>query len=313
MRFRLLAFVLGWGWVSAVVAQVNPRLTTVAIDLTPLDPASFERLDGLALEKRILLRLVQDGFAVVRPEQGPDVLVSVRVAGQSLVLEALARPSVKSAIVLIDDRPRAELHLEVTQKLVALLRTALPSQISLSAPAPAARGPTASTNRTWLAAGQWEASSSVQVLARSGGADLLLAIGASHAIADLIWIDLDGGWSPSSAPRLHVNEWQLSTGASYRWILGTRWCGSAGLQLGTLAHQYAYSESGAKLPGGTRVDALLLLPLRITYGLSSTWQVGLHVTPGAANRSRGHETDAGFIWHRGALRVQSGVSVGATW
>jgi hypothetical protein len=306
MKCELLVLLLGLGVASSAAAQLRPGLVTVAVDMTRLDAASFAHVDGLGLEKRILLRLVEDGFAVVRPEQGPNAVVSVRADGAELVLEARALQSVQVARVAIENLRHAELHLELTQRLVALLYAALAPPVQAAAPA---HPPLAAEPRPPVATPAWELRTSAQVLVRSHAADPLLGLAASTAVVDAAWLDVDGAWSTSGGKDLSVNEWQLAAGASYRRTLGENLYGSVGLQAGALAHHYEFSAASATQPRGTRFDTLYLLPLRLTRTFGSRWQIGLQVTPGVANRGRGHETSAGFVWKRSAWRVQSGITV----
>src|SRR5262245_7257380 len=64
---------------------------TVAVDVSSLDARSFRELDALALEKAVMVRLVQDGFAVVSPSADPQVSVRVRKQGAHLLVEARGR------------------------------------------------------------------------------------------------------------------------------------------------------------------------------------------------------------------------------
>jgi hypothetical protein len=303
MRSGLFVSLLGWLLASSAMAQPRSGLVTVAVDMTQLDAASFARVDGVGLEKRILLRLVQDGFAVVRPEQGPDVLVSVQAKGPDLMLEARTQQGVKVARVAAVDLPFGELHLELTQRLVALLHAVL-------APVPtAAPIPTVTPTPT----DEWALNLGAQVLIRSGGVDPLIELNAGAAAVGPLWLELAGAWSTSRGTDLRVHEWQLAAGASCRFKLGDAMYGSMGLQVGALAHDYHFSAPAAARTRGTRVDTLFLLPLRLTTTFGSRWQIGLQVTPGAANHSRGHQTSEGFVWRRGALRLQTGLIAGAVW
>jgi hypothetical protein len=80
-RLALLAIPLA---VSAAATSSWARnAPTVAVDLATLDVVTYQELDGLSLEKRVVVRLVQEGFAVVAPTEQPDIW---RVCGEAFVV-----------------------------------------------------------------------------------------------------------------------------------------------------------------------------------------------------------------------------------
>ena len=60
---------------SAGDAPVADGSPSVGIDMTRLDAATYRRLDALTLERRLVVRLVQEGLAVVAPSQHPSLVV----------------------------------------------------------------------------------------------------------------------------------------------------------------------------------------------------------------------------------------------
>src|SRR5262245_5836883 len=64
---------------------------TVAVDVSPLETRSFRELDALGLEKVVMVRLVQDGFAVVAPSTDAEVQVRLRRQGTHLVQSGVHR------------------------------------------------------------------------------------------------------------------------------------------------------------------------------------------------------------------------------
>ncbi|MEJ7733073.1 MAG: hypothetical protein WKG00_28235 [Polyangiaceae bacterium] len=105
------------------------QATSVSVDVTTLDDATFQRLDGTALEKQIVVRLVQDGFAVVAPTWQPAVVLTVHSLGQSVLLQAYGPAGMHkrevAAVVAGKPVPAAELRLELVQKAAELVRAAL--------------------------------------------------------------------------------------------------------------------------------------------------------------------------------------------
>jgi hypothetical protein len=104
----------------------------VAVDVTTLDDASFQRLDGSALEKQIVVRLVQEGFAVVGTSVQPAVVLTVHSMGHSVLLQAYGPAGMHRREVAAEVGarrvPTTELRLELSQKAVELVRAALGSQ-----------------------------------------------------------------------------------------------------------------------------------------------------------------------------------------
>jgi len=105
---------------------------SVAVDVTTLDDASFQRLDGSALEKQIVVRLVQEGFAVVGTSWQPAVVLTVHSMGKSVLLQAYGPAGMHRREVAAEvgarKVPAAELRLELSQKAVELVRAALGPQ-----------------------------------------------------------------------------------------------------------------------------------------------------------------------------------------
>jgi hypothetical protein len=113
-------------------AGPNAGAATVSVDVTTLDDAAFQRLDGAALEKQIVVRLVQDGFAVVATSWQPAVVLTVHSLGQSVLLQAYGPAGLhrREVAAEVGGRrvPSAELRLELAQKAAELVRAALGPQ-----------------------------------------------------------------------------------------------------------------------------------------------------------------------------------------
>src|SRR6185436_14207131 len=93
----------------------------VGVDFSTLDASTHRDIDGLALEKATVLRLVQEGFPVVGVSPSPVVLISLRRVHDGLLIEARARSTVRS-ILPLPKGSLAEFHLMVVQRVVALAR-----------------------------------------------------------------------------------------------------------------------------------------------------------------------------------------------
>ena len=88
-----------------VVAQTNAR--PVSFDLRPLAEQDYRRLDGLELERKVALRLIQEGFAVVsRDSASAEFRLGVRREGKFLVLESAGEGPSPSQRVQLDGGPK---------------------------------------------------------------------------------------------------------------------------------------------------------------------------------------------------------------
>jgi hypothetical protein len=117
-----------YAWTTAL-----PEPTaTIAVDMRSLDDASFRRLDGGALEKQILVRLVQEGFAVVATTRRSAVALTIVAKGDRIEIAAQGPSGTMRRQLSTRDVPLRELHLELAQKASDLAR-------SVAYPAPSPR------------------------------------------------------------------------------------------------------------------------------------------------------------------------------
>ena len=102
-----------------------PVRHTVGIDLSRLDREAFDELDGVELEERLLVRLVQDGFAVVAVTEKPDTIIFVRQEDDRTLLEVRGPAYAESREVADTGQDREALHHELAQKASALVHHTL--------------------------------------------------------------------------------------------------------------------------------------------------------------------------------------------
>jgi len=113
----------------------SPRVRrTVGIDMSKLDRKAFDAIDGVELEERLLVRLVQDGFAVVAASEKPDTIIFVRQEGERMVLEVRGRAYTEAREVADTGQTREALHHELAQKASALVHHTLQRQAEAEAP-----------------------------------------------------------------------------------------------------------------------------------------------------------------------------------
>lgn len=262
--------------------------TTVALDVSTVDAAAFEALDGVALEKTATVRLVQEGFAVIAPTASPDVLVTVSVNAEprTIVLSGKGPGGTGTRSIPWATETQAELHLEVTQKLVELTR------VVARAPVVAVVEPIVEP-----AAPRWHLGAGGGVLLREGGVDGL-------GVATLRWGErlrfaADFGLGGSRGAGIGVIETTLAVGIGYALQLD-RWHLEAAVVLGALLQVWSLDTSTS----GVRVSPLVAVPLQVSFAVTPLVSIGLRLAPGWSS-AREHLSGDTVLWARGPLRLET--------
>jgi hypothetical protein len=303
----------------------EPPRASVALDLGALDGEGYRRLDALKLEERVVLRLVQEGFAVVKPAARPQILLRLTVAADRVLIEPVEPPTGQAREVALAAGPARELeHLEIAQKIVELARAA---RAALRPADEGGGGPGAAAG-----AGGASGAAAADTAARAAPAPraIEIAVGgaavirgsetgaAGDALGRLdarygapgggVGVRAGAAFSPASGGGVDVREWTLQAGVGVRVPLGPRTSFEAATIGGLLVHGYALS-GGAPGAAGTRTDLLASLPLVLAHFPWTGVGVELRLAPGAAGRGRRHERDGDPLWRRGALRLELGVGL----
>jgi hypothetical protein len=286
---------------------------TVALDLRGINEAGWWRIDGVTLESHAITRLLQEGFAVVPPEAPAAIRIRAHLEGNWLALELLGGQLAERRLVLLGPSA-AELHLEVSQKIVDLARAAsralkvgpdgarAPSP-PLSSPLPASveHAPA----RELSSPACWGATAIASMLYRPGGLDVL-GMAEVWRQSGRTALLLAVGVGPMSQAGLQVIEAQVQLGVRRVFRLGDGWESSAGVLAGALLHRFSLSGVSGQ-PQGTRLDWVATAPLTLEHRLLGPLQLGARVAPGYASRGRRHLAGSEQLWQRGAFRVESGV------
>lgn len=277
------------GLLALVVSSfASAAPTTVALDVSTVDAVSFEALDGVALEKTATVRLVQEGFAVIAPTAAPDVLVSVSVSAEprSIVLSGKGPGGASTRSIPWGNETQAELHLEVTQKLVELTR------VVARAPVVAVVEPVVEPQPS-----RWHLGAAGGVLVREGGLDGL-GVGLLRW-GDRLRFAADLGVGGSRGAGIGVIETTLAAGVAYA-LKFDRWRLEAAVLVGALLHLWSLDTSTS----GVRVSALVNVPLQASFAVTPVVNVGLRVAPGWSG-AREHVSGDTVLWARGALRLET--------
>jgi len=328
----ILIATMVWPWASADAQERSP---SVSVDVSQLDAQTYERLDALNLEKKVILRLVQEGFAVVAARERPYIRVVYR-GGSTLRIEVESGVSKRTREVHLSvASDLAALHLEVAQKTVALVRqmprkaasrpTETPST-QRATPAPAVGTPVVGTPavrtpavRTLApvprAAGNHPLTLDAVVgLVTRGKIDPLVGLNVSYAFHRSIGAAATFGFVPASSAEIDVFEGQVQLGVYWAALVGESWRLLLGVSAGVQVHCFSLSReslSNESLPNesGTRVDPLVTSPLTLTRRLWKRFEVGIRLAPGLSGESREHTRNGVQLWQRSGLRLEASVQL----
>lgn len=100
--------------------------TTLLIEVVSMDDAAWKRLGLLELQKRVVLRAIEEGFAVVG--RGQDPQISARVSGNAtgIVLTVYSAKGERTTHVAYNDEPLESFHLATMHRLLELVRELRP-------------------------------------------------------------------------------------------------------------------------------------------------------------------------------------------
>lgn len=307
------------GWILgllllAVAPSASAERATVALDLSGLDAAAYRRLDAVQLESRAVLRLVQEGFAVVGPTAGPGLTIRVTATATALVLTA--SEGGRRVVPISDEGP--ELHFEVAQKIVELAREAFRARIDAGPPSDAgapsltiAAPADAGTAPALVPPSSAELSVGGGGLYRGGSAvDPRAQLDVRLPLAGNLAVDLSLAITASRGAGISILEPELLAGVGYRFALGERWALEPRLLAGVLLHVYSVEDPTAIDLAGSRLDFLMSLAVSLTWRPVGDLLVGVHLAPGFSSRTREHLRQATSLWRREALRLGFGLTLG---
>lgn len=264
--------------------------TTVAVDLGGIDAATFREIDGLDLERRVLVRLVEDGFATMADKAGPELTIVIRSVGPDIVIAETTFHL--RAVVAATGLTTDELHLAVAQQAAELARRARQALLLRPRPSAPALAVFAGTAACY----------------RSSAVDMHDEIGAG--VRGARWFPhVVVGFMPASVPGLHVYEVEAQVGLGWDTALSPRWAVQIAPRIGARAHHFAGNEARLLEPSGTRFDALATLEAMLRWRPWTSISLGVELVAGATSAAYRHEINGATIWWRGAGRAQAGVTL----
>lgn len=304
--------------------------TTVAIDLTGLSAGTFARLDGLTLERRVLVRLVQEGFAVVDRERGPACVARVWERSPALMLTVGCGSGALEEELKVGREGLPVVHLQVAQKTVGMVRTltarrapAEPARRAEEAPPvavpppppPAAMrlDPPPRTEPPATSAAEWRLLVGAAGQFRSPAPDPCVRLALSRGGRSGAAVHLSLAAAASRGASIRVGEVQAGAGLGWRWTLHPRLSVEAGATLALLAHGFIVDDPSLTKRRGVRWDVIVDVPVAATLWLGDRLGVAALGSVTVADRDRAHLNGDRRLWYRRAVWATVGAALEGRW
>jgi hypothetical protein len=301
--------------VAVILCAGRGSAASIAFDPRGLSAEEYRQVGGLALERKVALRLVQEGFAVVAPGRGADVEVRAFMTREGLALDASNGSVTRRVTISAADAPSAEWHLEVSHKISELARAlALTRQPSpSSAEGPPRSGRQAAVRRTQAEqpaatalASRWEFGLGAGAVFRDGGSDPLIGLSATNALGRLrLHLDVLGNWS--SGTEIDIQEAQGSAGIGMALIDGVLAL-DLGLAVGAVIHRFGMENRWATERSGTSASPAIWAPLHVRWAAGHLFVSG-RLAAGLA-RTPTHTSQGATLWTRGSGRLEAMLVAG---
>jgi hypothetical protein len=313
---------------ALILSAGRSGAASIAFDLTGLSAEAYGHIDGLALERKLALRLVQEGFAVVAPGRGADMEVRAAMTAAGLEFRATSGASLRSVTISLAEAPSAEWQLEVAHKIAELARALAPTMGRTVAPRDDARKPSerappvafappvASAPRVVSAPpvvsapldSRWEVGLAAGVVFRAGGSDPLVGVSASNSRGRLrLHLDALGTWG--FGPEIDVWEAQGSAGVGLA-VVDSVLSLDLGLAAGAVIQHFSVASPWAQDRGGTSASPALWAPAHLRW-VANHLVIGGRTALGLA-RTPKHTSEGATLWSRGSLRLEAALVVGWT-
>jgi hypothetical protein len=270
---------------------------SVGVDLSRLD--SEAAADAAALEQALVIRLLQEGFAIDPLTGDPAIVVAIAGHEHEVVLSAKSAYFDQSRTIDVNGSSGAQLHLELVQKAVELARLAREA-----IPAPVLRDEL-QAERSVAREPRWRIGVDVGVIA----SEIETALHARYAIGYGFGAALRGSAVQRDATSIEVGEQDVLAGASYERAITNLVAIDIAVLAGVRRHHFELAMPLAERTG-TRFDGTIALPLRLSL---RPWRAVELSVWGIAKlaRAREHADGDTALWHRDALGAGAGAGVAA--
>ncbi|RKI46620.1 hypothetical protein D7Y27_07840 [Corallococcus sp. AB004] len=288
---------------SLVVLTQAPAVS-VSFDLRSLSEQDYRRWDGVELERKVALRLIQEGFAVVSPRSPAQLRLRASRTPEGLLLEAAGPRQRVEQGVRVGRGSLAELHLEVAQKLSEMTRAVQPEP-EPPPPEPALAPPVEVAAAPWRS--ELDLSLGLGTLWRGTGADPLLLLSVRRGLQSF-GLEAEAGLGVSREAALTVFEAQGGAFFSYRRSVAERLQLEPGVGAGLVVHAFRLKDAWVSSQSGTQVSpagwARMKLRWRFTERLAAELRVALGLL-----RPVTHVSEGETLWSRGGARLETGVQL----
>lgn len=295
-RMALLHLITA-GLLLAGGSTAGPSLPTLAIDLRPLDRATFEALEQAGIYQGLVIRLVPDRVALVDPKERADILFRMEPGAnpQEVLVTASNAAGSRSARVSIRDLERDDVRLRLLHTSVELVRQVQALAVPASPGAPRVRARLELDGGALWSAGKPGALARLAGGIRAGPGELDLGLVLHRPL--------------SSPPDLNVTEWGLFAGVGTgERAVSSRGRVAAGLKLGLWQHRWQWS--GTPEDSGSKLDGAALLHGGVSLRLGTSWRIGLDAGVLWTLHARVHRTSSAELWQAPRLRPFAGLTAG---
>ncbi|MBJ6766006.1 hypothetical protein JGU66_35080 [Myxococcaceae bacterium JPH2] len=281
---------------------------SVSFDLRALPEQDYRRWDGVALERQVALRLIQEGFAVVSPQSPAQLRLRASRTPEGLRLEAVGPRHRVEQGVRVGRGSLSELHLEVAQKLSEMTRAVQPEpdpDPEPPPPEPVLQPPVE------VAAAPWQPSLDLGLglgtVWRGPTVDphLLLFVRRGW---ESFGLDAEAGLGVSRDAALTVFEVQGGAFVSYRLSVAERLLLEPGAGTGLVIHAFQLKDAGLSSQTGTQVSPAGWARMKLRWRFSERLSAELRVALGLL-RPVTHVSEGETLWSRGGARLETGAQL----
>ncbi|MCE9674014.1 hypothetical protein LY474_40105 [Myxococcus stipitatus] len=290
----------------SLVVLTQAPVVSVSFDLRALPEQDYRRWDGVELERKVALRLIQEGFAVVSPRSPAQLRLRASRTPEGLWLEAAGPEQRVEQGVRVGRGSIAELHLEVAQKLSEMTRAVRPEPEPPPPPPPP----------------EIVLQPPVEVAAAPVRPDLDLSLGlgtlwqgpgvAPHLLLSVrrglgaFGLEAEAGLGGRREAALTVYEAQGGAFFSYRLPVAERLQLEPGVGAGLVLHAFRLEDAWVSDRTGTQLSPAGWARMKVRWRFTERLAAELRVALGLL-RPVTHVREGETLWSRGGARLETGA------
>ena len=291
-------------WVLVALATVASPVR-VALDVQNVGANAFHAFELGGIYRELLVRITDEGMAVVVPDVAHDILLKIVAHGDAqIALTATAGSMHRTEFITLGDEPTASLRMTIAHRCLSMLRNVHAALLLGSGGAQTVADyalPASSDSRPRLV----EFSGAGGVL-RAGSHWSALVSGSLGLPLGRLGVVISAAYAPALGMPgpLEVSEWSVRAGVSLALV---ELIGPLSVQValagGRIHHRYRYRPApGAAPQTGSRGDVLLVLEGKAGLDLTPSVHAYLGIEVWAAGRARVHHDGTNRLWRGDRLR-----------